>query len=53
MKKQLVVRKPVTIIKRGKFKGKKIRLLKRGFSGWHGKIVETGEVVYLFNEEVS
>jgi len=55
MKKQLVIRKPVTIVKAicGKFKGQKIQLMKRGFSGWHGKKVDTGEMVYLFSEEVT
>jgi hypothetical protein len=55
MKKRLVVRrKPVAVIKAicGKFKGQKIQLLKRGFSGWHGKKVDTGEMIYLFPEEV-
>lgn len=53
-KKQLVVRRPILIIKAicGKFKGQQVQLLKRGFSGWHGKLVKSEDPVYLFSEEV-
>ena len=54
MKKRLVIRKEKTVVKVtcGPFRGKLIQLLKSGFSGWHCRFVATGELGYVFRNEV-
>jgi hypothetical protein len=53
MKKRLIIRKAHLKVVPfcGKFKGKLVSLLKRGFSGWHGKL-DSGEIVYVFSDEI-
>jgi hypothetical protein len=62
MKKKLVIRKPKQLVIRrpkkmtriicGPFKNRVVCLLKNGFSGWHCRFDDTGELGYVFRNEV-
>lgn len=50
---KMVVRKNRlnVVVKKGPYKGTKICLLKRGFSGWHC-LSKNNRVDYVFNDEI-
>jgi len=52
--KQLVIRRPKKIarITCGPFEGCEVYLLKNGFSGWLCRFVDTGDLGYIFRNEV-
>jgi len=54
MKKRLVLRKAKTLVRVtcGPFKNRLVCLLKSGFSGWHCKFNDTGELGYIFRNEI-